>query len=357
MKKLNTLLCTSAFILQSVLLSGCKVPFIGKDDEETTSNTYIFVASGTAYAGTGLTPSTPTQTVTRYRSDGVYDGIVFDYNTLPGDSPVGLAEYGSEYLLVLIENGSGRRVDIVRKDGSSDNPAVYIPSGAGLGSQVRSIFPTFDNGLLLARTAAVEKFNSSNNRLLQGANPWINNPTGTCATTNTAVVGVTQGPNNNIIYTHAAASTNHKTVMIKPTGWTGVAGDCLSAVSGSTANHIPTGGLLYYTYSGLSRLLVAYSNNTGPINEIWQYPVSSTTISAGAVSILGQGRLKGISRIRSMTDGTILVSNASSDTNSIEKLTYNTSTHVMDFATSSAFITTDAFTKSISDFIVSTGNF
>ena len=339
--------------------SSCEIP-LSKNGEDTgtggsTTASYVFVASGNSYAGLGITPSTPTQTVARYRSDGAFDGIVFDYNTLPGDSPVGLANYDADNILVLVSNASGSRVDIIRKDGSTVHPGAFIPSGTGLTATVRSIQSTSDGGWLIARTAAVEKFNSSKQRITITGNAFVNNPAGVCATTNTAVMRAITGPSNTIIYTHAAASTNHKTVLIKSTGYT-VAGDCLSSVSGSTVNHLPTGGVLYYNYGGASRLLVAYSNNTGPVHEIYSYPVTATSIAAGTSAYTNIGILQGASAMAMMDDGSVLVAMSAPAFNLVERFTYDTVTNTLSRAAGSTFIPTDAFTKSISALLVATAS-
>lgn len=347
--------------LFGLLAAGaCNIPLSQNEDgggSNSTSATYVFVASGNAYAGLAVAMSTPSQTVARYRSDGAFDGVVFDYNTLPGDSPVGLANYDADHILVLVYNASGSRVDIVRKDGTSENPGIFIPSGAGLAATVRSIRSTADGGWIVSRTAAVEKFNSSKQRLLIAGNAYVNNPAGVCATTNTAVVGAIEGPNNNIIYTHAAASANNKTVMIKPNGYT-IAGDCLSSVTGTaSANHLPTGAVLYYNYGGASRLLVAYGNNTGFVHEIYTYPVSSTTISAGTSAYMNTTNLQGASAMAMLPDGTVLVAMAASTLNSVQRFTYDTTLNTLSLASGSTFIPTDLYTKSISALLVATGSF
>lgn len=341
-----------------LFICGCEVPLVGKktDSLNESKNTYIFVASGTTYAGPGITPSTPSQSIARYRSDGVFDGIVFDYNTLPGDSPVGLVDYDDETLLVAIDNPSGRRVGRIRKDGSSQKPEVFIPAGPGLSTTLRSIVPTFDGGWLIARTTTIEKYNVSKQRITIGANGYVFSPAGACGTTATAKVGVVQGPAHNIIYTHAAGSPNNKTVMIKPTGYAG-ATDCLSGIAGPTGNHTPTGALLYYNYNGLSRLLVGYSNNTGPVHNIYSYPVSSTTISAGTLAYSNLSVLQGASAMAMMPDGKILIAMSSPTFNQIERFDYNESTHTLTPSATSTFIPTDLFTKSVSAILVAEGNF
>lgn len=112
----------------SALVVGC-APLESGDDEGSASSSgpYLYIASGTTYAGNGITAATASNTVVRYKLNGGFDALVMDYTANPGDSPVGLADYDADHLLVLVENTSGRRIDKVAKDGSSSSSFSSTP--------------------------------------------------------------------------------------------------------------------------------------------------------------------------------------------------------------------------------------
>jgi hypothetical protein len=146
---------------------------------------------------------------------------------------------------------------------------------------------------------------------------------------------------------HAAATPNNKIGLIKSTGYS-VVGDCLSALAGPTVNHYPTAGILLST----GRLLVAYSNTTGPVNEIYTYPISATTISAGTSAFNNVSVLSGVTAMAEMPDGKLLVASATSTFNTIEQFTYDTTTNTLARVGSSAFIPSSIYTRSISALVI-----
>jgi hypothetical protein len=310
-----------------------------------TAPTYIYVASGTTYAGNGVTTSTPTNVVVRFKENGAFDSVVADYSSSPGDSPVELANYDDNYLLVLVENASGRRIDKVAKSGNSISS--FITNSTALSAQMRSLIPTFDGGWLVSKSTAIEKFSSSKARVLIGANPYVNAPGGTCATSTTLISRVVQGPGNNIIYLHAAASPNNKIGMIKSTGYS-TASDCVTSMTAPTVNHYPTAALVHSS----GRLLVSYGNTTGPVNEIYSYPVTSTSIGAGVSAFNNISVLQGISYMAEMPDATILVTSMVSTFNTIEQFTYDTGTNSLLRMGTTSFIGPNVYTRSISSILI-----
>ncbi len=327
---------------------GCKAP--GEltstgSAAVTTASKYIYVASGTTYAGLGTTMAAPTNTVVRYKENGAFDSVVMDYTNNPGDTPVSMVNYDDNYLLVLVENAASRRVDKVAKNGSSFS--TFLANATALSAQLRSIFSSTDGGWLVSKGTAIEKFSSNKSRVLSGANPYINAPGGSCATSTTLISKILEGPSGTIVYLHAAASPNNKIGLIKQSGYS-VVGDCLAGVTGATANHMPTAGIVLST----GRLLVSYSNTTGPVNEVYTYPITSTTISTGTSAYNNASVLSGVTAFAEMPDGKILVATGASTFNTIEQFTYDTAAHTLARVGSTAYIPASAYTKSISAILI-----
>jgi hypothetical protein len=300
--------------------------------------------------------STPTNTITRFTSDGVFDRVIRDYNdngSFPGDNPVSIKDYDTNNILVLVENfvtPTMRRIEKVAKDGSSySNFLINTTAFSPATSIVKDFAYASDGGYLVAKgsaspNTAIEKFTSSKARILSGANPYVSNPAGTCATVTTYFTRVIAGPSGTIIATHAAASPNNKTVLISANGYS-TAADCLAVQSGLTVNHYPT-ALLYHS-SG--KLFIAYGNTTGPVHAIYSYTVTSNSISNETLVWSNVNVTQGISAMSEMSDGTILVASAASTFNTIEKFTYASNTFTRVGTTS--FIGPSAYTRSVSSII------
>lgn len=304
----------------------------------STPQTYIYVASGTAYAGNGITPATATNTIVRYTTAGVFDRIVRDYTNSPGDSPIAMVNYSTTTILVLVENTSSRRIEEVAKDGSSYS--TFLSNGTALSAQLRSLALSADGGFLVSKGTAIEKFNSAKTRITVGANPFINAPASTCATSTTLSPKIAVHSSGNIVMLHAAASPNNQVNYISKNGYTTTA-DCLSVVEGASANHYPTA---VHLHSG-GKLLVGYSSNTGPVHQIYSYDLSSTAITAAAVAYNDTSVLQGISEIAAGPDGSVLVAASAPALNTIEKFTISGAT--LSRVGTSTFIGPSVFTKSV----------
>ncbi len=333
-----------------MILSAC-----GQDTSSTP--TYIYVASGTAFAGLNVTMSTPTNVITKYNSDGTFNKIVRDYSLDPNDSPVALADYNSTYLLALVQNTASRRIELIAKDGSSYS--TFLTNSTAFVNTLRAITATPDGGWLVSRSNtpasapvlpatganAIEKFNSSKTRVTISTNPYITTPGGTCATSTTMSPRIVIGPSNHIVVLHTAASPNNLITLINSAGYSSAA-DCIASRAGPTANHLPTAAL----YHSGGKLFVAFGNNTGPVHEIYNYAITASSIPAGTSSYSNTAVLQGISQMREMPDTTVLVASSASTFNTIER--FSVSGGTLTRIGTSAFIPSSIYTRSISDFII-----
>jgi hypothetical protein len=289
--------------------------------------------------------ATPSNTIVRYKENGGFDSVVVDYSNFPSDTPVDMVNLDDNYLLVLVENASGRRIDKVAKNGSGFS--TYLSNSTALSAQLRSMFATLDGGLIVSKGTALEKFSSNKSRVLSGAAAYVNAPAGACATSTTLISRTLQGPSGTIVYLHDAATPNNKIGLVKSTGYA-VAADCLAGTAGPTVNHYPTAGIILST----GRLLVAYSNTTGPVNEIYTYPITATTIPAGTSAYNNGSVISGVTSMAELPDGKILVANGTSTFNTIEEFTYDTAANTLAHVGTTAFIPASVYTKSISSLLI-----
>lgn len=278
----------------------------------------LFVASGTCYGG-GVAVSTGSNTVAAFDLDtGTYRRTVVDYNVAsPGDTPVAMTDYDDEHLLVVVENVAGRRIDIVNKDGSGAQS--FLTNATALNAVLRSIRRNSDGSLLVGKLTAVEKFSSSKVRLTQGANPFVNNPAGSCATTNTQLTDVDSLSNGKIIYTHAAANPNNKVVIVSATGYA-AGGDCLGVSAAPATTALPTNLLIHPS----GKLLVSYGSTTLASNSIQSYDldVTANTITNATAAFSDTSIVNGPSSMAVDSDtGRVFVANALSTFNTIESFT------------------------------------
>jgi hypothetical protein len=328
-----------------VLITACGKLAGLSGTTSSSTGTYIYVASGTSYPGNGMVASTASNTVVRYNTDGTFDRVVTDYTLSPGDTPVSIVNYDSATLLVLVENASGRRIDRVQKDGTGR--ATFLTNSTALNAQMRALVPTFDGGYLVSKSSAIEKFSSAAARILMGANPYVYAPAAPCATSTTLISSVAQGPNDVILYSHAAATPNNIIGMISANGYS-VAANCITAKAAPSVNHYPTNILLLPN----NNILVSYENATGPVHEIDSYPVTATSIGAATVAYSNASVLQGVTTMTSMPDGTILVAAMASTFNAIYHFSYNTSTQALSLISNTPLIPVSIYTKSVSSMLV-----
>lgn len=337
MSQIFTVSSLIAFLFGSII--SCQKP---KKTEETTTTTdtstttpvasapskYLYVASGTCYAG-GLTPETASRTVAKINlTTGNIEGVVADYTKNPGDNPVGIVNYDDENVLVLVENASGRRVDIVSKSTTNNSFSTFLSNSTALSAQLRGMFQTPDGGYIVSKSTAIEKFSSSKSRVLVGANPYVNAPGGSCATSTTLISGLATLNNGKIVFAHAAASQN-RFGIVSANGYS-VAADCLSAQTAPNANAFPT-AMVYIGSS--SNLLVSYAGTVAGVDYIYSYDINETTnaISGVTKSYENTSVLRGVSAMAFDSSGGYLyaANGSTSLSNTIEKFTYDGSTKTL----------------------------
>ena len=186
-----------------------------------------------------------------------------------------IADYDDDHILILVENTAGRRLDIVRRDGTGHE--TYLTNATALNGIMRAFTVLPDDSVLVSKSTAIEKFNAGKSRLTQGANPYINAPAGACNPSATLLSLMAVHPESEkIVYTHAAATPNNKMVVISATGYA-AAVNCLGVQAAPSTTALPTRALFHSS----GKLLVAYGSTTAASNFIYSYDFNGTT---GAIS-------------------------------------------------------------------------
>ncbi len=306
----------------------------------------LYVASGACYAG-GVATSTGALTVSTFDAEtGEFDRVLVDYNrTSPGDAPVGIIDYDVDHILVLVENVSGRRVDLVKKDGSS--LSTYLINSTALSAAVRKIVFLPDTSLLISKSTAIEKFSPARARVTQGVNPYINAPAAPCATSTTLISSLVSLGNEKIIYAHAGASPNNKLGMIAASGYA-LPADCLTSVAAPTTTALPTSLLLHSS----GHLLVSYGSTTAASNFVYSYAVNavSNSISGATLAYVNSAAINGPSALAEHpVSGDVYVANGNAAFNTIEKFSFDPASRTMTRAPGQSFIPSQLYTRCVSD--------
>lgn len=316
-------------------------------DEEFNSavlnKKYLYVASGACYSG-GIAASTGSATVAKYdlATGGLVD-LVIDYNTFGlGDLPTAIKKFGNDTFLIGIENAGGRRIDVVKRDGTS--LTTYLTNATALNAVFRDLAVLNDSSILVAKATAIEKFAPSRARVTQGANPFVNAPAGVCATSTTVMTSTITLPDGKIVFAHAAATPNNKISVISASGYA-VAGNCLAAQTAPTTTALPTA----VAYHQLSRkLLVTYASTTSASNVVYSYDIDLTSgaISNPIAAWTDFGIVYGASKmIVDQETGFVYIANGASTYNNIEK--FSLSNGVLTKVGTTPFINTGIYTRCI----------
>lgn len=279
-------------IVLTVAMFGCQ-----KEEEKNTKK-YLYVASGACYSGTGNTTysaTTASNVIFRLNLEtGQYEGRIADFTTVEdsaGTTPVAVRDYDEEHLMVLIQHTTLRRIELIKKQLAGERRSYYTntstaaPHGA-LQTNVSDMV-IVDDGLLIARTNAIEKLDTGKVRKAgNGTNAWVQGPGGDCSTSTVNMTSVTTIPTTantvgyNILYTHsqnASSATNNRIGIIDgDTGWNGTSG-CLDDQSTVAATAYPTASAYMANFD---RVVIAYAGtNVAEQNSLYTYAVDKAATS------------------------------------------------------------------------------
>lgn len=287
-----------------LLASGC----VKKAEEQSlvpTGASKLYVATGTCNSGNGITTytTTATRTLEEYSTqDASHTATLLDYNAIgtfiANTHPKSIADNGNS-LYILNENAtttSERKVILVPKSAPLTFSNYYANTTVLSGIMV-GFFKDEDSNILISKTSAIEKINASPARLPAGANPWVNAPAGTCATSTTFITSVLALPKysgaaaGKVVFTHQGATAALNRIGIVSANGYFAAADCLAGVQVSGITHTKaanlTAGTVAFNTNGTSptaavfiphangtitgKLLVAYSNGQISNNNAGTY--------------------------------------------------------------------------------------
>jgi hypothetical protein len=305
---LTTKLANAIVIITVSLSVGCQPKTADSNEsgsETTTTATtlpavasrYLYISSGACQAASGVTTFsaiTSSNLVFRVNlSTGMRDSIIADYNASPasaGDTPVGVVDWDSDRLAVIVGNAATGRIEYVPKNATSRSNFGLTPGPATIFSAIpRFMSKTNDGGLFTIRSGAIDKISSSGIRLSgpsASANYVMNNLGATCGATNTTYSFAlhTGTSSNRIIAGHAFAAQNR--VISMPAIGASSGTQCIAAQAAPGAG---TSWPLAAIYdSANSKLIVAWGNSatTANTNMIIAYDYNDTTGAIGPANTL-----------------------------------------------------------------------
>lgn len=312
---------------------------------------YLYVASGACYGG-GVTTNTGLATISRFGLDDgqIHGSTINYYSQSPNDQPVGIINYDSNNLMVLVENTNGRRLDLASKF-NAGQISVFYQNATTLNGVGRSLSPSsIDGSVFVAKSTAIEKISANKQRLTAGAAAYINAPGGACATSATVMTSAIELSGGKLLFSHAAANPNNKIGMISSTGYV-AAGDCLTTQAAPFTTSLPTAMLLHSS----GKLLVAYGSTTSASNVIMSYTVdtSGNTISGATTAYSNQSVVIGPSAMtEDRTTGVVYIASATVGAESIEAFTFDSSSGVLTRIGSTPFIPLNQYVRCVSGMVV-----
>lgn len=272
--KLNYLV-TSTFVVFFVV--GCAKSTDETESENTVAaQKYLYVSTGSCQAGANTTFTTATSTNRVYRlnlTTGAMDRMIADYTSVPataGDSPVGIAPFDKDNILVTVERTGARRVEKVPKSGSTDRPNLTSDATL-LANTLLAMIPISTGGFYISRTNAIGKM--SNAGITQVATFVGNAPGGSCGATNNKYSNVASTLLGHLVFANSLAS-NNRIGVIQSTGTT-----CLAGTAAPQTTAFPSALL---RIPDRNQFLVAYAGSavTNDLNSIQVYDVTETASTA-----------------------------------------------------------------------------
>lgn len=326
--------------LIGLVVTACNFPFITKEDAAVVAGPtprYLYVASGTCYAG-GIATAAASNIVVKYDIyTGARVGTIVDYRTqAPGDSPVGITSKDDDTILVAVENANGgRHVDQIRRDGTDGWP--YLLNTTILAASLRDIVALSDGGALITRTTVAEKISAFRTRIPAAAS-FISAPAAPCATVNTNLTFGKELGNGRILLGHAGASPNNKIVAINANGYTAAA-DCLSARAAPTPTSMPVAAASV----GSDKFLVAYAgvNTFNNLVVAYQYDTGTTAIASATATnaMTNTSYMYGASAMAfDAENNTVYIASSPASSEKIEKFTWNSTTNTLTRVGSTPFV-------------------
>lgn len=291
----------------------------------------LYVASGFCYSGTGITSYSGANSSRMISKVDLTSGVLTPFLDLsstyqggdlaPETSPQSIIDNGTS-LLMLTENAvnmGDRKIFSIPKS-STYNMSVLTGDALALTQTAAHITRTLvkdaDSTLLFSKSIAVERIGNNTLRIPMGANPWINAPAGSCATSITLISSLVVLPpytgttNGKVIFAHAGNTAALNRLAIVSQDGYAIAGNCINGyqtnlqvhtyapnVTGPAIAFVGTGSTItamtyISTGTGTGKLITAYSasvatelnNNTNLNYAIVMWDVTESSSSAATIT-------------------------------------------------------------------------
>ena len=337
------IICTT--VVSGAFLSACNAPpkistVIAATPVSAPAVTRsLYVVSGSCYAG-GVLTANPTNMIKSFDTTTKKMSIVTDYSSYsPLDSPIGIANLDSGNIIVSVENVSAntRRLDQVSKTGVNTVP--YLFGSLAFNTPLKQLYNTVDGGILVTKTAAIEKITAFRTRYLNAGNSYVNNPlTAACTGMNTALSFAFELPSGKIVIGSAAAAPNNKIAILNASGYL-VVGDCLGALAAPTATALPVAGASVSD----DTFIIAYASPNAADNQIVSYQYDKNTFNLLSATVVTQlsnpSQIFGVSAmVFDPRDNGLYVANSPAAAEKIEKYTWDQTARTLTRATPTTFL-------------------
>lgn len=258
------------------VLASCSKSGDSTQASVSGSSKVLYVSTGSCNSGQSFTTYTTTaaRTVERFNPvNGASLGTLIDYNSstafIAGTQPREFVDDGDS-ILVLSENATAANRSISRINKVSGAVQLFYSNATALSNPLRGLTKDSLGNLIIGKSVAIEKLNSTPVRVPAGANPWINAPAGACAsatTSMTVVIGMpsassTPGVAGKIIFAHQGiTSATNRIGFVAGTGYY-AASDCaggaqINAVVHTKASNLVSQGVSF-TAAGPSPTSMVY---------------------------------------------------------------------------------------------------
>jgi len=325
------------FVLILLATTSCSKAVEEEALQSLLTTEKLYVTTGACNSGNGLTTytTTATRTLEAYNIyNGQHETTLLDYNSAGtfagGTHPKKMLDRG-DYIFVLNENStttSERKIIKVPKSNPLNysnyylNPAVF--NGAMNALNIDS-----EGSMLISKTTAIEKINTTPIRIPAGANPWVNSPGGNCATSNSFISSVLTLPpisgstTGKIIYAHQGNTAALNRIGIISSSGYYSASDCLTglqinSITHTKATNVSPGPVAFNinSTSPTSMVLIPYSSGTITSKLIVSYSNGQTSNNNAGTYNLNHGLViwdivEPDTTTASLTNPTILYDNTS----------------------------------------------
>lgn len=335
---------------------------------------FLYVSSGLCQAGLNTTFTAVSSSNVVYRVNletGQRDMILADYNSVSGESPVGIVDYDTDHLLVAIEKSTGRRIEKLQKRLNGLRSNFSTDSAGALQTALLSMARGPDGTIYLSRTAAISAISSGGTTISASfLSNNIGGGAGACGTTNAKYSSVAVTSLGHLVVMNS--ENNDNKIAIVKNGSTCLAGQTPTPTNAlsTAAVWIPGANQIIAGYSGPGAAVIADNISTLQVYDVTETASPAAATLSAPTEIYDTADYPGISStllfaVPAMTydseTGFLYVASANRATSNnittagnyvIEKFSYNPSTKTLQRVGSEPFYQSGVDTRCISSMFI-----